>query len=316
MMNKIFKQIKQHYPKINNTPKIVYNNSIPYDFLLSQFSGNYSFSKVNNYIRNCKKYMIMTYKNIKLHIIYKTNNEINISKLIKTIMRAYTMIKINNNSHNNFNIYILMSPYKRFLPKTGIIEPEHINGGFTQVNYNNSKNIFISRKEEYSKVLLHEIIHHFDKINNNDDWGYENIKKLKEYFKISDKTLLNPNEAIVELWATIYNILFISYEYKLPYNMLLKKEIINSLKQSYKLILFQKNKEWFEKTNSYCYIIFKTILLYNFNKLIKIYTFPYNTNMITDFLIKYSNLPLKKINIYEPSYRKTSSLCMMMLSDF
>ena len=171
------------------------------------------------------------------------------------------------------------------------------------------------RKEEYSKVVLHEIIHHYNDINKN-FWDLNIIKKLKNHFKISNKTILNPNEAIVELWASIYNILFISYEYRIPYKIILFNELNYSLKQSYKIKILQNNKEWHEKTNAYCYVLFKTILLYNFNKLMKIYTFPYDTYIISEFLIKNSELPFKNIKNKNFYYRKNNSLCMMLFSDF
>ena len=323
MINKLFNLIKKIYPNINekekhvdNRVKVIKSDIIPYDFLLSNYDGDFVFSKITKYIKKCKKYMKLIFKNIILHIFYINENEINIKKLFKTIYRAYTLVKINNNTNNIFNIYILMSPYKRYICKKCIIKPLHINGGFTFVNNNDKiKNIFISRKEEYPKVILHEIIHHFNDINKN-YWELNNIKKLKKHFKISNKTILNPNEAIIELWATIYSILFISYEYKVPYKFLLSKEINYSLKQSYKIKLLQNNKEWHEKSNAYCYIIFKTILLYNFNKLMKIYTFPYDTNIISEFLIKNSELPFKNIKNIEYYHRKKNTLCMMLFSDY
>jgi hypothetical protein len=310
MLNNLFKTIKDNYPDSLATDKIKIEiiKDVPYEFLLHHYNGRYIFKKITTYIKNSKKYIILTYKNIKLHIIYKKSNDIIIQHLIKTIMRSYTLTKINNYSHITFNIYVLMAPYKRFIPKKGIIDTEHINGGFTRLTDYHNQDIFISRKEEYSKVILHEIIHHFKHINN-ENWDTNNILKLKKHFKISSVTTLNPNEAFVELWATLYYILFISYEYKLNYKILLKKELNNSLSQSYKLLLFNKNNYWKEKTNSYCYIIFKTILLYNFNQLEKIYAYPYDTYKMTDFLIKYSKLPQYCDNINNRSLR------MMILSD-
>lgn len=312
MINKKFiDDIKNNYPNISDNINIhiTKNNKIPLDFLLHNFKDGFVFPQITKYINKCKKYIIINFFNINLHIIYKNDNEINISSLLKTIKRCYTLSKIYKLS-KIFNIYILMSPYKRFIPNTGIIKPVHINGGFT---YTNSNEIFISRKEEYSKVILHEMIHHITNINN-DNWDIDNINKLKKHFNISNKTKLIPNEAVVELWASIYNILFISFEYKIPYKILLYKELECTLNQSYKLKLFQKNKEWVENTNAYCYVIFKTILLYNFKKLMKTYKYPYDIDAITSFLIKNSTLPVIKKNISK--YRNNNSLCMMLFSDY
>ena len=83
-----------------------------------------------------------------------------------------------------------------------------------------------------------------------------------------------------------------------------------------------KDGIWYEKSNIYCYIIFKTIIFYNISDFIKIYTFPYNDDIITEFIINHSgflsslplsslsSLPSKIINI-----RPSNSLCFMVQSD-
>ena len=79
-----------------------------------------------------------------------------------------------------------------------------------------------------------------------------------------------------------------------------------------------KNGLWYEESHIICYIIFKTIIMYNLCEFKKIYTFPYNDDVITDFIIKYSNLlsSLKKNNFkYYSDLRHSNSLCFMVYSD-
>jgi hypothetical protein len=60
-----------------------------------------------------------------------------------------------------------------------------------------------------------------------------------------------------------------------------------------------KDEIWNDKSNIYCYIVFKTILLYNLNNFFKIYTYPYDTDIITKYIIdnsKYIDLS-KKVSL-------------------
>ena len=52
--------------------------------------------------------------------------------------------------------------------------------------------------------------------------------------------------------------------------------------------------------------------MYNIDEFNKIYTFPYNDDIITNFLIKYSNIPEVRTN---NSTRNKLSLCFMSNSD-
>ena len=75
----------------------------------------------------------------------------------------------------------------------------------------------------------------------------------------------------------------------------MKKEVDFSLYQCHKILDKQGNTPWYETTNAYCYIIFKTILLKNMTKLSE-YTYPYNPEYIKEFLIKYKDSIKKKAN--------------------
>ena len=57
---------------------------------------------------------------------------------------------------------------------------------------------------------------------------------------------------------------------------------------------------WYEESHIYCYIIFKTIIMYNLCDFLKIYTYPYNDDIITDFIINHSGFLslLKKTENY------------------
>ena len=54
--------------------------------------------------------------------------------------------------------------------------------------------------------------------------------------------------------------------------------------------------------------------MYNLPEFQKIYTFPYNDDAITDFLIEFSNIPLP-ITSNPTTKRPDNSLCFMVNSD-
>ena len=55
--------------------------------------------------------------------------------------------------------------------------------------------------------------------------------------------------------------------------------------------------------------------MYNLNDFQKIYTYPYDDTVLTDFLIKYSS-SLKKITKNPCKNRNNKSLCFMIHSDY
>ena len=134
-------------------------------------------------------------------------------QLFKNVYRVYLISKIYDISKNGnyiFNYYIIMNPKRRYMPakKDELIDVININGGFT---YTDKNNIYIIRKEDYNKVILHELLHHNILIHK-DDWKEANIKRLKEHFNIHDKMRLIPNEAIIETYACILNTIIYSIE--------------------------------------------------------------------------------------------------------
>ena len=178
-----------------------------------------------------------------------------------------------------------MYPLKRCLPskKNDQIDVKHVNGGFTYINKNN---IYIVRKEDYEKVIIHELLHHNILIHKQ-EWLELNIKRLREHFNIHQKMLLIPNEAIIETFACILNTVFYSIETGTRLRDNFKRDQEHSINLTRKILNKQGGKLWDEKTHSYCYIVFKTILYVYFNDFLKIYKY-HNDTEITDFLIKNS----------------------------
>ena len=271
---------------------------------LKFFKGDRNIRNELNKLNNIYKFK---YHNINYYILYK--NKLNLTKINKIVKRVY---KISYYYNKTFNIYLLLTPLKKLF-NSNIYEPLselNINSGFTYLYLNS---IYLIRIEELPKVLLHELIHHNKLIHN--EFKKNNIDKLKDYFKIDKRIYLDPNEAIIEFWACLIHLYYISIEYNKDYYELYKNELNYSLIKSKQILNIQKrlpNKIWIDKNaNIFPYIIFKTIFLLYLDEFNNIYTFPYNDDVITDFLISHYQpfinflniMPLNKISLNPKSLR-------------
>jgi hypothetical protein len=289
----MYKIIKANYKfdigdfKITKTETSIFND---FNKELLESSGKYlNYEFAYEYLEKCNNCYQITYKELNMFVIMRNKiTKKEKMQVFKNLYRLHLISKIYNISkwgNYKFNFYIIMNPLKRCFPskKDDIIDVKHINGGFTYINRND---IYIIRKEDYEKVLLHELLHHNILINKQ-DWLEINIKRLRDHFNIHDSMLLLPNEAIIETYACVLNTIFYSIETGTSLKNNLKKDQEHSIQLANKILEKQGGKKWYEKTHSYCYIVFKTILYVYFNNFLKINIYN-NDTAITDFLIKYS----------------------------
>lgn len=263
-------------------------------YTLTKEDNFFDFSFSIKYQNKCKYCYKICYKNIIFYILMNTSITAKIKQHLNyCIYRVYLVKNLYNIKPNeNMNYYILLNPLKRKLPskKNEIMMAKNINGGFTFIN---SNNIYIIRKEDYEKVIIHELLHH----NNNihfDNWKDSNIKILKKICKIAEDEIFIPNEAIIETFAIILNVIFTSIERNLPFRKLLKEDKAHNIIIAKKIIGFQDNKLWKENTHSYCYIVLRAVLYVYFKNFIIDYD---NTDddKITQFICKYFPKIIKKI---------------------
>jgi hypothetical protein len=208
----------------------------------------------NPFMSNKRKKHFLNYNNI-----WKTENNNSTIYLclpdkLKNILQWDTLLKLvfwrinfmRNIANNNniLEVWILPSNYKKILPKTKIITEDDINSGMTISNNENiNGKIYIWRKEELLKVLLHELVHSFE-LDRNDP---------------------TPVEAYTELRALIVNIYLELLERNLPlsyFHKLYNCEKQFGLEQSKKI-----SKCINKNTNIYYYINEKSRLLHNMNDL-------------------------------------------------
>jgi len=249
-----------------------------------------------NYLNSCDNLYKIVYKNITFYILHcGILSNIKKKNFFKNIYRIHLTSKVLN-MNELYVYYIITYSGKRKLPKkNNIINANNINGGFT---YKNINEIYIVRYEDYEKVIIHELLHH-NKYIDNHMWNARDIDKLKEYFNISESTRLLPNEAVVEVFACLLNVIFKSLENKRNFKELLKIDQQHSLVLTRKLLKFQGEKKWQENSNSFCYIVLKTIFYVYINEFLKDFSRDNSFNVIINFLFNFYPKIKRKIIKYD-----------------
>lgn len=295
----LYKIIKENY-NINRSDIYIKDISNSGDFknfkelLLKDSYFDWSFCI--KYFEKCNYAYHIVCKNINFYILLeKAITKKARDHLFISIYRVYLIKKLFNiKPSQDFNYYILLNPIKRKLPnKNGDrMEAVNINGGFT---YFNSNNIYIIRKEDYEKVILHELLHHSD--IHFERWSNNNINQIKNICGISDKQFLLPNEAIIETYAVIFNVIFYCIEHNMPFSSLKKmlaEDKEHNIAIAKKILTKHGNTKWYEKTHSYCYIVLRAIFYIYFKEFVQIYRYN-NDDDITSFITKYFPRILRKI---------------------
>ena len=292
-------------------------NNVKYEIINSKFSNS---SKIIKHTNNCNDVIEINKINFNIKILVYYNKKINLSyeKLIKIYNRLSILSKIYS-INKNICFHLVLTNSKRIIPKNNYFETKNFNGGFTYMNKKKA-DIYIFRYDEYSKVMLHELIHHIGIINDSMlILPNEITLELKKYFNISNDSNIEVNEGNVEFWATIYNLIFISIEYNINFEKLYKKELEFSINQYFKLRCINKYKIWKENTNIFSYFIIKLILLYNYKEFINL-KLPYDNKIFCNFIKnKYNNdfiNKIKKIKNNKLNLKNKNSLDAMIFSSF
>lgn len=185
----------------------------------------------------------ITHKNSLIYLCIPDNEDIeDYSKVLPLICNRIDFMRNIANNNKYLEIWLYPSNYKKKIPSTNIITPDDINSGLSHIIEDNNGIIYIWRKEELLKVLLHEIIHSF---------------RMDRYKNINV-------EAYTELFALICNIHLELIERNLPlslFDKLYESEKEFGIEQCRKI-----SKCINQNTNINFYINEKTRLLHNIDK--------------------------------------------------
>lgn len=287
----LFSYIKKSY--IHNLSNKIIQNKID----ISKYKyppPSAFFSEVQiNYIKNTTNiilsYNITTYYNRKINIIFGLPNEILIYNINNYINNIISWINIcdtfcKTKEKNSIKISIFLSDMKKTLPenKYTILGCNEINSGYTILNSDNSREIVIYRREEWFKVLIHEVIHAFSIFK----LSLYDFTFLKEYFKINSKFLLD--EAYTETYARIIYCAYNSYnreknisfelfhksfvaslEIERLYSIYTMNLILNYMDLTYVDIILKHQSKYRENTNVLMYYIIPAILLFDISDFLK-----------------------------------------------
>jgi hypothetical protein len=201
--------------------------------------------------------------NLDYFIYGKKNSEeiVKIKKILKSLSMINNFLRIETkNIDKTISVIIYLTPFKKEF-SGDILQPININSGVTE----EMKRILIFREEEWTKVLIHELIHAY---------GFDKYQFIKNPLVMGDDIL---DEAITEFYAILLHSKWISIVSEIDYKSILRYEIAFSILQSLKLLSFLKikNNEDFISfkdkkirmdTSAFSYFIIKTEFLLNYKK--------------------------------------------------
>lgn len=268
LLNDIKPIFEKNKKQINKdiSKKIKINKPISKDsYLISKSYQDY----INSYFKykeiitySCNKNTII----INLFTTYNTEHNVwtndDYDLLDLNVIMMFTIMDYTHSINNKVNIYFYPTNLqKKWNGKE--LTPEVINSGYT--DHYSSKYILIYRKEEYNRLLLHELIHYLslDSATNYKIWSSTHMKISLDYNIFNH---INLFETYTDTWAIILLIIFTNIiEPKLSLNKLLEKEkehILCMVKQ----LLYQLNipdidsikiHTWIQHTSALSYYVFK-----------------------------------------------------------
>ena len=291
-MEAVFQGIKQEYNSNNikstSNPayKLLFENAVVNSELrdnikLHLYDTRFTLQDAVDYLSVCKHNLIVRNESntVTLNILAKTMSDVPplvlLQRVIRRIVATINIFEISK----KFNFWLVPCKSNRLFPKRGNVTPKHINGGFTYVSNRvddttSTVDVYVYRREEFPKVMLHETLHH-SRIDTHNVWQTAEVDRLKSLCNIHHNTVFLPNEAVVELWAMIMHSSFVSIDFNMSYKRVIEKEQEWSMKQALRLLAYQyrgmkslnldkseKNSkyQWLEDTNSYCYIVLKAFM--------------------------------------------------------
>lgn len=276
----VFK-MEKHFSYLRKIEKYSGINLILYQkLILSYFISQ---DVINDIITRTKKYATVIGNKRNIIIFGKSKKEIDL--YIHKTLSALNFFNYFQKNDTALNLYIFLNDTKKSLPEDNYFTSEHINTGYSV----KGKYVCIFRKEEFEKVLFHELIHFYDL----DIQEYSSFIKKK----IPVKFMFHPNEAFTDLFAIILQVLYISHisNKKLKDLLYLELGYINSnvkkimnIPKYNEIEDFLKKNNFNQSTSVFSYYIFKSALFNNIELL--------NSINLFDFKMDYDLIPQSIFN--------------------
>lgn len=228
-------------------------------------------------------------KNTKIYVYSNGSEKPNIN----FIMNIITFFRTFTKKDMNVTLVVFYCNQKKYLPNEKLITSENINSGCTM----NGEYVYVWRKEEFYKVLIHELVHYFSiDYHGHEPDALEHC--LHNLFDIEGDDVVN--EAYTEIFAVTINSVMRSVDYNIPFSTIINYENAFTHFQIAKIInLFggQSYDDLYnitikQNTSLVSYIIVKGILLNNYEKIID--NLDISSRQYADYKNTYAKLMNKK----------------------
>lgn len=311
-LKKLFNLLKNHKFKYTTSSINIYNHEFPIPNTKYVDSKLLTKTKLNNNVYNYS-WKINNKSNCNFYYYTKNNyNDLIIDKYIYIISYVLSLSKINH----NINIHLTHLNDKKIFNNK--YTSYNVNSGVTSFDHNIST-VFVYRKEESVKVLIHELLHaiNLSDIPNNSTIvdHYNHVYNIKT-------SSINVNETYTEIWAKLLNCFFVSvfsksHNYS-TFNRYVSIEKKFSQIQAFKIISFlndHKNININKHTHIVGYFLCINQLFYNIDDFLKMRfdsnnVFILNNNQsFIDFMLDhtdYKTHKIKKNSIFKNTFRMTA----------
>jgi len=154
--------------------------------------------------------------NVHIHYLKRDDHKIDVDMIFKIIYFFRTFFK----SEKHLDIYCILGKQKKFISKFDYLCSDNINSGLCAYD----KYIMIWRKEEFYKVLIHELCHYYHVDYHVDNTIYKYFKKMINV----QCDLFNDavNESFNESIALIIHSIIYSVVYKKSFTYIFNYEVL------------------------------------------------------------------------------------------
>lgn len=244
----LYNKIKKLYDKIdiNFSDKEIFKIDITkYKKLV--IDNNFCSARVQKYIYEKLKYEHVYYFNN--NIIHLMSSSEKIGKdLEKILFKTYYVVNIIKKlSHNikPLEIYYFDTKFKKKFSKHNItLNEDNCNSGATYHSHNNNGLVILWRREEFMKVLIHEVLHAIGSDKNLFNNSLNRYIKIK--YCLLDLDKINISEAYIETFANIINLILLTLMLNLPYKTI---NIFYKLELKYSLLLITNILKHYDYTS-------------------------------------------------------------------
>lgn len=331
-LNELIKEVEDGLEKWELNDDDIFEQSENLDYLPTTDNFDYipddQKKSIEKYCKYCLKFKFKTdyNHNIELSIVFgkeETRNEI-YEMVRKTYVWFYMFQKYIYNMclKNKINIYIYAIPDKKKFDFNGHINRSHVNTAFTQPCHLGHE-IYIFRKEEWFRSLIHECFHHFKL----DFQLFKEDERISNVFNIPYNGSINVNESFCECWAEILNNIIIICQgdsqdkIKVLVNQLFYEAMFSTwqcVKYLHNYKALYSNPDSFvslkkEETPCFSYYVIKSVLMVNsimFLKMVSNYTNPFYGTGRKDYFTNFNefildNFKSKRMMMFISVFEKT-----------